>query len=239
VAKSLQNVYIIGSTSVISQSVQNTISQTYGKNVVRYGGTTRADTARILAQQTLLSTSTNTVFLAVSNAFPDAMSASAALAKNGYPILYVEPNSTTLPSETATILNMAQITKVYIIGSTSVIPSGITTAITACNISSSNISRLQGADRFATNLAVQQAFFSTANQGFVATGENFPDALAASPLAGAKSAPVFLVPDTTILPSSSLASFIRSKNFQKLYFMGSSRAVSSSAEMYLATFLPY
>lgn len=53
--------------------------------------------------------------------------------------------------------------------------------------------RLSGADRYATAAAVATSTFSSAETVVVATGEDFPDALAAAYLAGARNAAVLLV----------------------------------------------
>jgi putative cell wall-binding protein/glucose/arabinose dehydrogenase len=58
-----------------------------------------------------------------------------------------------------------------------------------------SVRRLQGADRYATAIAVaRDAFPSGCTTAVVATGEGFADALAASGLAGAVGAPVLLTP---------------------------------------------
>jgi putative cell wall-binding protein len=234
----VQKVYIIGGTSVISQAIQNTITQNYGKTVQRLGGSSRYETAKLVALQ-VLTTSTNTVFLVNGANFPDGLSAGSASAQNGYPILYAEQGATTLPADTASILSKPQITKVIIVGGSAVIPTGITSAITACNISSSNITRIVGSDRYETNLLVQKQFFPNAQSGFAASGESFPDALAGSPLAGKLGYPLFLVPASPQIPSANIVAHIKDKSFQSLTIMGGSSAVSIKAEMRLRTILPY
>ena len=52
----------------------------------------------------------------------------------------------------------------------------------------------------ATSDAVALAFFPTATGVSVASGANFPDALAAGPVAGTATQPVLLVPATGALP---------------------------------------
>jgi hypothetical protein len=59
---------------------------------------------------------------------------------------------------------------------------------------------IAGADRYATSDAVALAFFPTTTGVSVASGGNFPDALAAGPIAGAANQPVLLVPGTGALP---------------------------------------
>ena len=58
--------------------------------------------------------------------------------------------------------------------------------------------RLSGADRFATAVAVSRTFFSRPPAVYLATGFNFPDALAAVPAAGRVGAPLLLVGPSTV-----------------------------------------
>src|SRR5664280_781682 len=67
--------------------------------------------------------------------------------------------------------------------------------------------RLAGADRYATAVAISQSAFQPQYEGerwmvVVASGANFPDALAAGPLAAAQKGPLLLVPSDGVLPVS-------------------------------------
>ena len=67
--------------------------------------------------------------------------------------------------------------------------------------------RLAGADRYATAVAISQSAFQTQlpGQQFIVTlasGANFPDALAAWPLAASRGGPLLLVPKDGVLPTS-------------------------------------
>jgi putative cell wall-binding protein len=55
-----------------------------------------------------------------------------------------------------------------------------------------DVDRAAGADRVATAIALSQAGFTAADAVVVATAANFPDALAAAPLAGAAGGPILL-----------------------------------------------
>lgn len=68
---------------------------------------------------------------------------------------------------------------------------GSTTAPTQAS-SGFTVERLAGEDRYATAARVAQATFSTAETAILASGENFPDALAGNYLAGRRQAPVLL-----------------------------------------------
>ena len=69
--------------------------------------------------------------------------------------------------------------------------------------------RLSGSDRYTTAVEVSEASFAPPlNVVFIATGENFPDALAAGPAAGDLEAPVLLVRQNSV-PSAVVAELQR------------------------------
>lgn len=76
-----------------------------------------------------------------------------------------------------------------------------------------------GVDRYETALLVSQAGFPDGAPAVVlATGENFPDALVAAPLAGAFDGPVLLTP-WTILPST-VAAELRRLDPERVFIVG-------------------
>ncbi|MGX5681778.1 cell wall-binding repeat-containing protein [Schumannella luteola] len=65
------------------------------------------------------------------------------------------------------------------------------------------VDRVAGADRFETSADIALASYpGGADTVYVATGQNYPDALAAGPAAAAEGAPLLLVPSTGALPLS-------------------------------------
>ncbi len=125
-----------------------------------------------------------TVFEASGTNFPDALSAvPAAVAMHGAILL---TNGAAQAAATSAYL-AAHATSRYAVGGPAAFadPSAIGIA---------------GADRYATSDAVALAFFPTTTGVSVASGANFPDALAAGPVAGAAKQPVLLVPATGALP---------------------------------------
>jgi len=87
--------------------------------------------------------------------------------------------------------------------------------------------RLAGADRYATAVAVaKRAYPAGANTVFIATGANFPDALAAGPVAVAKDAPVLLTQRDSI-PSSTLAE-LKALHPSTVVIVGGTGAVSAN-----------
>lgn len=76
-------------------------------------------------------------------------------------------------------------------------------------MASSGVSRHWGANRYETAVAVSEAVFPTgAGFVFIVTGVNFPDAVAAGPVAGMLNAPILLVTGTSV-PSSTASELER------------------------------
>ncbi|WP_258060685.1 cell wall-binding repeat-containing protein [Rathayibacter rathayi] len=61
-----------------------------------------------------------------------------------------------------------------------------------------NLIRLGGTDRYDTSEQLNRAAFRTAKTVFLATGENFPDALSGATAAGYANSPLFAVPPTCV-----------------------------------------
>ena len=86
-------------------------------------------------------------------------------------------------------------------------------------------SRTQGATRYSTAAAVSAAYFPDANDVVLCNGQNFPDALSATPLARALRAPLLLTgPDS--LPAETLAEITRIAP-SKVWIIGGPDVVST------------
>jgi putative cell wall-binding protein len=99
--------------------------------------------------------------------------------------------------------------------------------------------RLAGADRYATAVAISQSAFQPQFPGeqfivTVASGANFPDALAAGPLASSNAGPLLLVPQDGVLPTSVTTELTRLN--PAFYDLAGAAAVSSLVESQLKDF---
>ncbi len=94
-------------------------------------------------------------------------------------------------------------------------------------VSRPDITRLWGADRYATSASISQAtFVPFVPFLFIATGENFPDALAGGAMAAQTGSPLLLVKRTAI-PSVVLAEIQRLKPYH-IIVLGGTGAVADS-----------
>lgn len=98
--------------------------------------------------------------------------------------------------------------------------------------------RLAGADRYKTAVAISKAnFVAPQDWVVVSSGQNFPDALGAGPMASFLEAPLLLVPAQGTLPSSVAAELDRLKT-QNVIVVGGPAAVSNSMVSQLAKHAP-
>ncbi|WP_249935140.1 cell wall-binding repeat-containing protein [Mobiluncus mulieris] len=93
--------------------------------------------------------------------------------------------------------------------------------------------RIAGANRYDTSLAIAQRFFPNAQSVFVATGKNFPDALAAGPVAATKHAPILLVGDSL---NTAQVGYLKTLTSPQITVLGGFGAVSESLETQLAQY---
>jgi putative cell wall-binding protein len=94
-----------------------------------------------------------------------------------------------------------------------------------------SIERIYGANRYATAAGVSRKMYPTptvVENVVIASGENWPDATVAAPLAGALKAPLLLTPKA-YLPGETSSEIIR-LNPKRIYIIGSTGAISSTVE---------
>ena len=90
--------------------------------------------------------------------------------------------------------------------------------------------RLAGSDRFETMRVIVKTGFSKSGWAVIATGMSFPDALAASSLAGVRNAPVIMTDGRASKLGAAAEAELKRLGVKNAYIMGSSSAVSSGIE---------
>jgi PKD repeat protein len=177
--------------------------------VHRIGGSDRYATARLVSQAQWKPGTASAVVLARGDAAPDALSGVPLAAHVHGPLLLTDPKAldaaTRAEIDRATGGPSASKT-VYILGGASAVSPGIEDSLRKAGY---HVVRYQGADRYLTSLAVAGAFGVTTHV-IVATGLDFPDALAAGPLGAVENAPIILSDGDTLNPD--VAPFVGSHN---------------------------
>lgn len=166
------------------------------------------------------------VFIATGQNFPDALAAGAAAAKLGAPVLLVK--NFEVPSETYTELTRLAPQAVYIAGGPGVVSVTVEGIIrTHPSIVGKPVARLWGTDRYATAADIATKLFSPGvPTAYIATGLNFPDALAGVPASGVSPGPILLARrDSVPAPTQSALTHLRP---QQIVILGGTGVISDA-----------
>src|SRR3712207_1101797 len=182
-----KEIIIVGGESSISEKVREEL-KTYDvdKNVERIAGHDRYGTSEMVARRVVgITGKKNIGVVASGEVFPDALSVGTFASREGYPILLVKKNA--VPLQIAKAVKDLSINKTYIAGGVGTI-SGVTEAKLP-----GVIERMSGKTRYDTALAIARSKFANSKEAFIASGEEFADALVISPISGKYNRPILLV----------------------------------------------
>lgn len=220
---------VLGGPSSISSSVITELRGLVpGVSVTRLAGSNRyATSARISAAT--FSPGVDVTYIATGQGYADALAGAAAAGQDRAPILLVRHDR--VPSEVAAELLRLQPKRIVVLGSTTAVSGKVATALS--EFTSGSVKRLQGANRFETAAAISKAAFPQgARTVFVATGVDFPDALAAGPAAVLDDAPILLV-RRDVLPTAVRTELIR-LNPDVVVILGGTASISNAVANQLA-----
>ncbi|MDR3053739.1 MAG: cell wall-binding repeat-containing protein [Coriobacteriales bacterium] len=196
---------------------------------ITLAGNTRYDTASAIARAAYPSGAAGVIIVS-GEGFADALSATALAGLLDYPISIVAKNS--IPKTTLDLLSFLKPSQVIIIGGTGVVSAAVATQLASFG----SVERLGGATRYETNAAVyaygaQQG--SWADTALVASGANFPDALALAPLAAYKKMPLLLVGGQTL--AAETTALLSRHGFDSIIIAGLEGTVSSQFAQQIKT----
>lgn len=196
------NAYVVGSVDELATAVEDGLRAAGVVNLARIGGADRYEIAAEVAREMLsypFVDGFDEVLVALgesdvpSRAWPDALSASTLAAHLEVPILLVRPGS--VPEPVAAVLADLRPAVVRVVGGTAAVGAEVAEAASAA-AGGADVERLAGATRYETSVAVADAAVEAgldASAVWLATGHNFPDALAAGPAAARAGSPLVLV----------------------------------------------
>lgn len=172
-----KKVIVLGSKGAISLEVEAELKQ-MGLAIERLGGKNRYETAALIAAKV----TSDQAVIANGQNFPDVLSISSYAAKNGVPILLTRTDR--LPDEMKALTG--KMSSTYVIGSTGAVSQAVFSELP-------KPTRFGGKDRYETGYEVATKLKLGTDKAYIATGSNFPDALAGSVLAAKNNAPILLV----------------------------------------------
>ena len=204
-------VHLAGGSSAISPAVENRLREG-GFNVLRHGGRNRFETATLLAEQI---SAPAIAFLATGLNFPDALPAgAAAIAERGVVLLTADSQ---MPAETTAYLNARPGLRRFAVGGQAA-------------AADPGSERAVGDNRFETAVAVARRFFPGATTAGVASGTNFPDALAGGAHIGSRDGPLLLTPHEPLPDTVRQWLADHSNTLRNVFIYGGPAAITTNTE---------
>jgi putative cell wall-binding protein len=191
----------------------------------RLAGGDRYETAAAVAAK--FGTNVPVAYVASGAAFADALAGAARAGSQGGPVLLTAAGS--LPTATTQALTALKPGRIVVLGGPAAVSDSVLTGLKP--YTTGGVTRVFGPDRYATAAAVAGTYPSGVPTVYVASGADFPDALAAAAVGAARDEPVLLtragsLPDVTAKAIADLAP-------AKIVIMGGIGSVSAAVETQL------
>ena len=216
-----EEVIIVGGQNSVSEKVREDLkAYDADKNVERIAGADRYGTSEMVAKRVVgITGKKNTGVVASGQVFPDALSVGTFASREGYPILLVKKDS--VPSQIQNAIKDLDINKTYIAGGTNTISKS--TEAKLPNV----VERMAGSTRYETSVAIAKSKFGASKEAYIASGEEFADALVISPISGKFNRPTLLV-SRNKNSNSPVKTYIRNAGFTSITAIGGERFVPYS-----------
>ena len=216
-----EEVIIVGGQNSVSENVREELkAYDADKNVERISGADRYGTSEMVAKRVVgITGKKNTGVVASGQVFPDALSVGTFASREGYPILLVKKDS--VPSQIQNAIRDLDINKTYIAGGTNTISTS-----TEANLPNV-VERMAGNTRYETSVAISKSKFGASKEAYIASGEEFADALVISPVSGKYNRPTLLV-STKEANNGPVRNYVKDSKISKLTAIGGQRYVPSS-----------
>lgn len=200
----------------------------------RLAGSNRYVTSQVIADDTFGDV---TVAIVTSGEnFPDALAANYLAGASSAPVILTQADQLTSAAEQA--LEAVQADGVLVVGGTDAVSEDVFDALATAGY---NPQRVAGGDRYATARAVAESVpeeqigslqADIGRTALLASGENFPDALAAGPLAYQSAFPLLLTPTTVLSEQAETA--ITNLDIEQVLILGGEVAISAEVEAAVA-----
>ncbi len=179
--------------NILARANDFVLSATFARD----GGQDRYETAALVSRRHF-DTTGGTVLIATGDNFPDALSATPVTGGDG-PVLLVRTNE--IPDVVRDELTRLEPSRVIIAGSQSVVSDAVADEI--AELTGATVERRGGKDRYETAALLSSGTFAEGVPvAYVATGLDFPDALAAGSAGAMMGGPVLLNAGSSLMPAT-------------------------------------
>jgi putative cell wall-binding protein len=183
-----QQIVVVGGPAIVSDGVMNSL-KAFSANTVRLYGGDRYETA-VAVSENRFAPGVPVAYIATGVNYPDALAAGAAGARLGGPVLLTRTSA--LDAVTKAELGRLKPQRIVVVGGPTIVSTAVESAAKAY---APQVVRRYGSDRFRTAVEISRDYWPVlgAEAAVLATGIQFPDALAAGPVAAAMGGPLLLV----------------------------------------------
>lgn len=185
----------------------------------RFGGADRYETSIQISQSHF--EASDYIIVVSGSTFPDALSAAPLSKRYNAPILLTKGDS--LNENMIKEIQRLNAKNAFILGGPSIISDSVKKQLEDLNIVSN---RIYGKDRFETSIKVAE-ILGTYDKAFIVSGENFPDAVSAAPIAALKEMPIILTKRKEF--PSTVKEFVDRNSNSMYYIVGGDGAVSDAS----------
>ncbi|NQX17998.1 cell wall-binding repeat-containing protein [Rathayibacter sp. VKM Ac-2857] len=212
-----RRIVVVGSDLTITPSTYETIAR-LAPVTERIGGRDRYETSRMLVagvfDRDRREQDAMEVYIATGRNFPDALSASSVAAQSSSPVLLLDGESSTVDDATRGALSRTGSDTFTLVGGPTTISPAIEASLRS-DFFSTRIDRVAGRDRYDTSARL---FFQKTVQDtvYLASGTNFPDALAGVAAGAIRGSAVLLVEKDCVHQEALDAMKRTSKNYATL-----------------------
>ena len=205
-----------------------------GVGVTRLDAPNRYDSSAMISQSTYSST-VPVVYVATGINYPDALTAGAAAARAGGPVLLTNGDGLR-PSVDAEIRRLKP-QRIVVVGGPESVSESLFETLKGYGAA---VSRVGGADRYEVSRALTVAQYPTGvvPEIFIATGMDYPDALGAGFAAGYRKVPVLLIPGKDLQLDTPTIELLQRLAPGKITIVGGPASVSASIEAELRALAP-
>jgi putative cell wall-binding protein len=217
-------------TTRATTTTRPTTTTTAAVSTARLAGADRFATAAAVSAATF-APEAPVAYVASGESWPDALAAAPVAAAEGGPVLLVTRDA--IPEATVAELDRLRPRRIVVLGGPAVVSDAVVGRLWI--FTTGTVTRIAGPDRFSTAAAVSASRFAPGvPEVFLATGLDFPDALAAGPAAGCVGGPILLMAPTAI-PEATAAELDR-LDPGHIVLLGNPSAVSAQLERPLAAY---
>lgn len=199
--------------------------------VIRVAGSDKYGTSAAVSRSSF-APGVAVAYVASGNGYVDALSGGPAAGFTNGPVLLV--GQTAVPAIIQAELQRLKPQRIVILGGDAVVSASVEQQLRT--FTAGSVTRLAGADRFATSAAISTTFPAGVSVAYVATGRNFPDALSGAALAASSAAggPMLLVESDSIPPL--IKAELTRLRPGRIVILGGSAVISDSVQQQLAGF---